>query len=188
MSVAEDVAEDEETASVGEDEGHRMSLATPKANSRPAAFASSPAKGLPIKMPGGTTAEQSEAAAATLTSAGGAMLSGKVQREAAKKLADLRAKPLDDSAKLAIAEHRALSAERHAAAQDEAAKRGRGMSELEARLARRGAISDGMEPEPVEAPADAPGPGCQRYAVSLCVRAPTARGAPCVCAHAHMCV
>lgn len=146
---------EDDASSTGEAEGHRMSLATPTKNSRPSASASSPRRGQKIEMPVSSRAEQIESDPAKVTSGGQlTMLSGKAQREEARRLADLQAKPLDDSAKQAIAERRALSQERRTAAECEASKRANGQSELEARLARRRALSDGETTAPAPAAPD----------------------------------
>lgn len=136
---------EEELSSAEEPEGPRMGLAAPTTNSPPAASTgSTQVRALPIKMPAGTMAEKIKADPADQTSGGQlSMLSGKAQREEARRLADLQAKPLDDGAKRAIAERRALSVERRVAAESDAAKRAGAQSELEAKLARRRAAADG---------------------------------------------
>lgn len=129
--------EEEEVASAEEDEGPQVSSAAPSANSPPLAHA------LPMKMPGSTVEERKEDLAEETSGGHRPMLGGKAQREEARRLAEMQAsKPLDDSAKQAIAERRALSVERRAAAELDAAKRAGGQSELQAKLARRRAAAD----------------------------------------------
>lgn len=144
--------EEEEAASADEDEDLQVGSADPSTSSPPLASAfSTQAQALVSEMP--ANAEQRKEDHAEETSGGHRpMLSGKAQREEARRLADMQAKPLDDSAKQAIAKRRALSAERRTAAELDAANRAGGQSELQAKLARRRAAAD-AEKAPPSAPA-----------------------------------